>query len=63
MKNKKSLNFFFVLIAFILGLTLYRQFDFENLRFEHTGLAVVYMVAFVTSIYFLVKEYRRRPEK
>ena len=63
MENKKLVNFFFVMIALILGWTLYKQFDFENLRFEHTGLAIIYMVVFVMSIYFLIKDFRKRPEK
>ena len=63
MENKKLVNFFFVMIALILGWTLYKQFDFENLRFEHIGLAIIYMVVFVMSIYFLIKDFRKRPEK
>lgn len=63
MENKKLVNFFFVMIALILGWTLYKQFDFENLRFENTGLAIIYMVVFVMSIYFLIKDFRKRPEK
>jgi len=62
MKNKKSLNFFFLIIAIILGWTLFKQFDFENLKFEHTGLAIVYIVTFAFVIYFLVKNYKSRPE-
>ena len=63
MENKKLVNFFFVMIALILGWTLYKQFDFENLRFENTGLAIIYIVVFVMSIYFLIKDFRKRPEK
>jgi predicted ferric reductase len=63
MENKKSLNFFFGIIAIILGWILFKQFDFENLKFKHTGLAIVYIVTFVFSIYFLMKNYKNRPEK
>lgn len=63
MQNKKLPNFFFVIIAIILGWTLFKQFDFENLKFEHTGLAIVYIIIFVLSIYFLIRDYKRRPEK
>ena len=41
MGNKKSLNFFFVIIAIILGRALFKQFDFENLKFEKPALAIV----------------------
>lgn len=63
MENKKSLNFFFVIIAIILGSVLFKQFDFENLKFKHTGLAIIYLVVFAFSIYFLIRNYRKRPEK
>ena len=63
MDNKKSLNFVFVIIALILGWTLFKQFDFENLKFEKTGLAIVYIIGLVISIYFLIRNYKKRPEK
>ncbi len=59
----KSLNFFFLIIAIILGSVLFKQFDFENLKFKHTGLAIIYLVVFAISIYFLISNYRKRPEK
>ncbi len=63
MRNKKALNFFFIMIAIILGWILFKQFDFESLKFKHTGLAIVYIIAFVLSIYFLIINYRKRPEE
>ncbi|HEY5826339.1 MAG TPA: hypothetical protein VIT44_18345 [Cyclobacteriaceae bacterium] len=63
MENKKSLNFFFLIIAIILGWTLFKQFDFENLKFKHNGLAIIYIVVFAFSIYFLVKNYKNGPKK
>jgi predicted ferric reductase len=63
MENKKSINFFLGIIAVILGWTLFKQFDFENLKFKHTALAIVYLVCFVFSIYCLMKNYKNRPEK
>lgn len=63
MKKKKAPNFFLVIIAIILGQALFEQFDFENLTFEKPALAIVYIIVFVFSIYFLVKDYKNRPEK
>jgi len=63
MENKKSFNFFFVIIAIILGQALFEQFDFENLKFEKPALAIVYIIVFVISIYLLVKKIKNRPEK
>jgi membrane protein DedA with SNARE-associated domain len=58
MENKKASTFIFSVIAIILGVTLFRQFDFENYKFEKPGLAVVYMIVFVISVYILIKDFR-----
>ncbi|WP_166921519.1 hypothetical protein [Flavobacterium poyangense] len=63
MKTKKSLNFIFLIVAIILGSTLYKQFDFEKLKFEHNGLAILYSIVFAFSIFILIKDYRNKPEK
>ena len=63
MKNKKSLNFIFLIMAIIVGVALYKQFDFENLKFRQPGLAIVYGITFAFSIFILVKDYRKPPEK
>jgi membrane protein DedA with SNARE-associated domain len=63
MENNKITNFFLGIIAIILGWTLFKKFDFENLKFEKPALAVVYIVAFVFSIYGIVRNNKNRPEK
>jgi hypothetical protein len=63
MENKKGINFFFAIIAIILGSAIYKQFDFKNLKFEKPALAIVYIITFIACIFFLVKDYRNRPEK
>lgn len=63
MENRKAILFVFGIIAIILGWTLFKQFDFENLKFKHTGLAIIYLVTFLFSIYFLIRNYKNRPEK
>ena len=59
MEQKKALTFTFSVVAIILGVTLFKQFDFNNLRFEHTGLAIIYLIVFVFSIYYLIKNARK----
>jgi hypothetical protein len=61
MENRKGINFFFAIIAIIVGSALYKQFDFEKMRFEKPALAVIYMVVFIASIFFIIKDYRKRP--
>lgn len=60
---KKNINWFVALVAIMLGWTLFKQFDFQNLTFEKPALAGLYMLVFVTSIYLLIRDYRKRPEK
>ena len=55
MENKKPPVFTFSIIAIILGVVLYKQFDFEKLKFEKPVLAVVYIIVFIASIYFIIK--------
>ena len=39
--------------AAILGITLFKKFDFETFRFEKPALAVVYMIGLAISLYFI----------
>lgn len=63
MENRKAPVFTFSIIAIILGVTLYKQFDFNNLKFEKPALATVYIIVFLVSIYILIKNAIKRPEK
>jgi len=55
MEKKKTLSLSLSIIAIILGVTIFKQFDFQNLKFEKIGLAIVYLIGFIISIYFLIK--------
>ncbi len=59
MKYKIVPNFFFVIIALIVGGALYKQFDFENLTFEKPALALVYGIVFIVSIGLLIKKSKK----
>jgi hypothetical protein len=59
MENKKGINFFFAIIAIILGSAIYKQFDFKNLKFEKPALAILYIIVFIASIYFIIKDYNK----
>jgi len=60
MEKKNSLTFVFAVVAIILGITLFKQFDFAELRFEKTGLAIVYLIGFIIAIYVLVSNARNK---
>lgn len=60
MGNKKISTYIFGIIVIILGWTLFKQFDFENLKFEKPALAIVYIITFLASAFFLVKNLREK---
>ena len=56
MKFRIVPNFFSVVMILILGGALIREFDFENLGFEKPALALVYLIAFILSVGFMIKK-------
>lgn len=63
MENRKPVSFTLLVVAIILGVTLFKQFDFKTLRFEQPALAVIYLIVFVVSVYFLIKRPKNQSEK
>lgn len=64
MENKNNVPVFtFSIVAIILGVVLYKQFNFETLTFEKPALAIVYIIVFVFSIFVLIKNFKKRSEK
>lgn len=56
MKNDQNGGtFFFGIIAVILGVTLFKHFDFENMTYPKPWLGAVYLITFLFSVYFLFK--------
>jgi len=60
METKKALNFTLAIVAIIVGITLFKQFDFQNLKFEKPALAIVYSITFISAVYFLFKGEKRK---
>lgn len=63
MENKKIPSFMFGVVAVILGWTLIKHFDLENLRFEKPWLDFLYLITFAFSIYALIKNKKKGTEK
>ena len=63
MEKKGALSFTFTIVAIILGVTIYKQFDFEKLKFEKPALAIVYIIVFLVSVYILVRKPKAGSEK
>lgn len=60
MENKKGSSFVFIIVAIILGVSLFKQFDFKKLEFEKPALAILYIIVFIASIYFIIKNARKK---
>jgi hypothetical protein len=56
MKNKIGFNLLFALIAFPIGLALFREFDFETFTFKKPALGILYLVTFIALIYLTFKK-------
>jgi hypothetical protein len=59
MKNKIGFNLIFALLAFPIGLALYREFDFQQGRFEKPALGFLYLVTFAIALYLMLKKNER----
>ena len=53
--DSKTSNFSFTIIAIILGVVIFKQFDFDTFKFKNTALGIVYVLAFLFSIFILLK--------
>jgi membrane protein DedA with SNARE-associated domain len=60
MNNKKGLSFPLLIIAIVLGWTIYKQFNFDNFKFEKPAIAVVYIIAFAIAVYLLVQKNKKK---
>ena len=56
MKNKIGFNIVFAMMAFVLGLALLREFDFENFVFRKKVLGFLYLIIFIISIFLTFKK-------
>jgi len=60
MKYKIVPSFFCVIVAIILGAALFKQFDFQNLKFEKPALAIVYAIVFIFCVRFMIKKSKNK---
>jgi hypothetical protein len=60
MQKKSSLNIIFLIITLIVGAGLWREFDTATMKFKNTGLAIIYGITFLFSLYLLLKGFIKR---
>jgi hypothetical protein len=63
MKDKIGFNFGFACMAFILGLSLLREFDFQNFVFRKKALGFLYLIVFIASLFLTFKKQNKNSEK
>ncbi len=63
MENKKGLNFILLVVAFILGTTLFKHFDFKTFSFKMPALDIIFLITFIVCIILIIKDYKRQPGK
>lgn len=63
MKDKIGFNIGFAMLAFPIGLALFREFDFQTFTFKKTALGILYLVTFIFCIIFMLKKKKQEPEK
>ncbi|WP_448606854.1 hypothetical protein [Paenimyroides ceti] len=56
MKDKIGFNLPFALIAFPIGLALYREFDFTTFTFKKTVLGLLYLVTFILVVFLTFRK-------
>lgn len=56
MSNQKGQPFPLIIIAVVLGWTIFKQFDFENFKFDNPAMAVIYILTFLMTVYFIFKK-------
>ena len=63
MESKKRINWFFLFVAFTLGLTLNKHIDFKNLTLKEPFLDTLYIIVFIISIYLITKDLKKNTDK
>jgi hypothetical protein len=52
-------NYFSVVITVILGVAIFKQFDFQNMKFEKPAIAIVYFIALIIGVGFMLKKSKK----
>jgi hypothetical protein len=59
MKDKIGFNLIFAIIAFPIGLALFKDIDFSNFTFKKPALDIIYLVTFFILIYLMLKKKKK----
>jgi len=57
--SNKNLSFPFIVVAIILGITIYKDFDFNTFTFKETWLDILYVITFIYVLVILFKKKKK----
>lgn len=60
---KKKLSIPLLIILIIIGSGIYRNFNFETLRFEKFWLGILYIFTFLLTLFLLLKPDKKNLQK
>jgi uncharacterized membrane protein len=60
MSVKKEKPFILIIIAAVIGFTLFKQFNFQTLSFAKPAIAVVYCITFAMTLYLIYKDNKKK---
>ncbi len=55
METKKSSSFVLIIVALIVGVALFKQFDFQTLTCEKPALGLVYLITLIVCVSIIIK--------
>lgn len=61
MKDKIGFNLIFAILAFPIGLALFKDINFNTWTFRKPALDIFYLVVFVALLYFMLKKQNKEP--
>ena len=60
MENKKKFPLYLIFIAGFMGITLYKEFDFETMRFRNLAIDINYLITFLGANIIMIKKMKDR---
>jgi hypothetical protein len=56
-KKEKESQLIIIMMTVIIGIGLYKQFDFTTLTFKNIPLSILYAVVLVVAIYLIIRNF------
>jgi mitochondrial fission protein ELM1 len=60
MNEQKAFPIILVILAVIIGVALFKEFDFQSLRFKKVGIGIVYLITFAGLVIVIARSRRSK---